>query len=343
MSGAQVAFPISELSNEALETLKIRIEGAREAIKRSRFSFLVSTIAALSILITLWNAYVSWDRRFAFQPLPNSPATRALVLRTLEQWADSQVITVPSLGIHIGVSDLAILGTVALLVCSIWLFFCMRRHNHGSGRLLLETQNDAQIERRRLIYHGLTSYLVFTTISDDHSAINSLAQQPSLGTARSAKVNPISSKLLRWSTVILFMLPAIASSAIVCFDVLSCYVLYGPFVAGNESVIHDVGSHYLIQFVVEDSIGLFLSLFTWHLCVKSLQYEDATACVLREYGNKIDLAVERELPVTVVSVDSRSCCGRGQLNVGGFVAAEAPDCNGTKQNLRCRLQRLHYQ
>lgn len=184
-------------------------------------------IAALAIVITLWNAYVSWDRRFAFQPLPDNPTTQALVLRTLQQWADSQVITVSLLGIHIGVSDLAILGTVALLVCSIWLFFCMRRYNHGSGRLLLETQDDERLERRRLVYYGLTSHLVFTTISEDHSAIDTLAQEPRLG-GGTAKLNPISGRLLRWATAILFMLPAIASSAVVCFDVLSCYVLFGP-------------------------------------------------------------------------------------------------------------------
>lgn len=70
-------------------------------------------------------------------------------------------------------------------------------------------------------------------------------------------------------------------------------------VAGNAPVIHNVGPHYWIQFVVEDSIGLVFSLFTWYLCIKSLRYEEATAQILREYGSKIEQGREHAFPLTV--------------------------------------------
>jgi len=50
-----------------LETIKLRLEGIRQAITRSRFTFLVSTIASVAIFVTAWNAYLSWDNEFAMQ------------------------------------------------------------------------------------------------------------------------------------------------------------------------------------------------------------------------------------------------------------------------------------
>ncbi|HEY0545181.1 MAG TPA: hypothetical protein VGC91_07275 [Pyrinomonadaceae bacterium] len=51
-----------------LETIKIRLEGIRQAITRSRFTFLVSIITSVAIFVTAWNAYLSWDGGFVKQP-----------------------------------------------------------------------------------------------------------------------------------------------------------------------------------------------------------------------------------------------------------------------------------
>src|SRR5436853_2620241 len=51
-----------------LETIKLRFDGVRQAIGRSRFTFLVSIIASVAILVTVWNARMSPDAGYARQP-----------------------------------------------------------------------------------------------------------------------------------------------------------------------------------------------------------------------------------------------------------------------------------
>ena len=105
-------------------TIRLRVEGAREATQRARRAFLVSTIASLAIFITVYNTYISWDRRFTFfENFPKSEVTQEVFKQLVRQYADSTAFNVPLLGIHVAVSDLAILGSVALWVLSVWFFF----------------------------------------------------------------------------------------------------------------------------------------------------------------------------------------------------------------------------
>src|SRR5258708_40205510 len=49
-----------------LKTIDLRLRGVGEATQRSRFVFLVMTIAAVTILVSLWNSTLAWDRGLAF-------------------------------------------------------------------------------------------------------------------------------------------------------------------------------------------------------------------------------------------------------------------------------------
>src|SRR5882672_4407019 len=129
--------------------LATRLHGSREAITRSRLAFLATTIASISIFIAEWNAYLSWYRRFPLKlEFPKNIVTEEAFRRVIQQYAESRVITISLLGIHIGVSDLAVLGTFALFVCSIWLFFNVRRENHVIGTLLVDTFGEDSDLRR---------------------------------------------------------------------------------------------------------------------------------------------------------------------------------------------------
>src|SRR5204863_7746514 len=137
-----------------------RIEGAQEAIKRARTVFLILIIVSLSILITDWNAYFSWDREMAFLShwANNDDVTQLAQQRLIAGWVKSQTIDVSLLGIHIGVSDIAPLGGLALFILSIWFFFSARRENHTIGLLLRDTKNEID-EIRSTIFHSIVSYL----------------------------------------------------------------------------------------------------------------------------------------------------------------------------------------
>src|SRR5215216_4792500 len=49
-----------------LKTVELRLTSVREAIQRSRYVFLVMTIASSAILFTLWNDRFSRDKDLAF-------------------------------------------------------------------------------------------------------------------------------------------------------------------------------------------------------------------------------------------------------------------------------------
>ena len=93
------------------------------------------------------------------------------------------MITVSLLGIHVGVSDMAVLGSLTLLVCSIWLFFTIRRHNHSVGNLLRDTKEIPQ-QARRFVFYGVSAALVFTTVTSYDEAISSLSGELSTREAR---------------------------------------------------------------------------------------------------------------------------------------------------------------
>src|SRR5215213_4693852 len=59
-------FLSPEKKKTVLKTIEIRLDGIGEATKRTRLTFIISIIASLAILVTLWNTYFSWTSRFAF-------------------------------------------------------------------------------------------------------------------------------------------------------------------------------------------------------------------------------------------------------------------------------------
>src|SRR2546429_3064493 len=124
--------------------LKVRLEAVSQAQKRSRVAFLASTIIALAIIITMWNAYFSWYRSFVFKDkFANSELTHELQKSFVDEWIRSLKISIPVLGIQAGVGDAAVLGSLSIYISCIWLYFSMRRENHTIGILLRDTKDCA--------------------------------------------------------------------------------------------------------------------------------------------------------------------------------------------------------
>src|SRR5260370_12604192 len=113
---------------------------------------------------------------------------------------------------------MADLGSLSLLVFSIWLFFSIRRHNHSTGTLLRDTK-DLEPVIKRFVYYGVSSFLVFTTITSYDAAIATLEEEPVTREAR----------LSRNIVTILFYLPALVIALTVLADVLSVYVFNAVF------------------------------------------------------------------------------------------------------------------
>ena len=154
---------------------KERIEGAQEAIKRSRWVFLILTVISLALLITAWNAYFSWTREIPLhnQSWPDDAVVTHAQEHLIEEWVKSQMIDIPVLGIHIGMSDAAPLGGLGVFILAIWLYYSTRRENRTIGELLIDTLKESPDVRSR-IFHAIASYLVFLTIAKTDDPISSL-------------------------------------------------------------------------------------------------------------------------------------------------------------------------
>jgi len=263
--------PSSDLELAAINT---RIAGCTEAVKRARIAFLASTIASLAIFITEWNAYLSWYRHFPLsQSMPTNEVTREAFKDVLQQFVESRVITVSLLGIRVGVSDMAVLGSLTLLVCTIWMFYSIRRHNHSVGSLLRDTK-DLSPSFRRLVYYGVSSALVFTTVSDFDEVIGSLDGPPPTKKAR----------LSRDVVTVLFYLPALVIALTILADLLSVYKLSAVFAFPHTPLGFNAFSPgRKIQFLFMEAAAVCLGIPTFFLCRKVILFERSTANVLRAY------------------------------------------------------------
>jgi len=89
-------FGFAGLSMEDFK-YKERIEGAQEAIKRSRLVFLILVIVSLALLITAWNTYFSWNRSFLLE-VHSWSTDQSLAhgqQRVIDEWVKSQTIDIP--------------------------------------------------------------------------------------------------------------------------------------------------------------------------------------------------------------------------------------------------------
>jgi hypothetical protein len=95
--------------------------------------------------------------------------------KLVEDWVTSQTISVNLLGIRLTTFDLAILGSVSLIIIMIWHFFVVRRENRTIVPFLKETcrdtlpwgSSDVQKDLANLVFVGIANNTVFIDIADN--------------------------------------------------------------------------------------------------------------------------------------------------------------------------------
>lgn len=203
-------------ANEPLDSpvLKYRIEGIRESAKRARLAFLASTIASLCIFIAEYNAYLSWYFWRISQPGAVDPQRFD---KLLDLYVQNPVINISLLGIRIGEGDLVVLGSLTLFAFSVWLYFSMKTYNDLITGLLQETQ-DSSKEVKTLVFSGIYSFLMFTTVM--------LYDSPAAEKRGAWKQSRV--------VTILYMLPAAAVGFVLLTDLLSLFLLPAPFTPDSK-------------------------------------------------------------------------------------------------------------
>jgi hypothetical protein len=263
--------------------IEMRLAAARAGQKRSRFAFLISTVVSLAVLISAWNAYFSWYRTFALMPAwAANQVTSELQKNLLAEWVKSRVIDISLLGIHVGPSDVPLLGSIGLCIISIWLFFSVRRENHIVGLLLRDTRLE-QANVKRMIYNDIVAYLVFLHMTPIDMPIRSLTpdmKDPDPFT----KVTQNATHLVAQAIAgILLFFPPIAILSSVAVDFLSV-ALESPFRYPHEtSLMNILNPMEWGALIGQNAVAILLGIITALLSRATVVFEGATKNVLLEY------------------------------------------------------------
>ena len=299
-----------------------RLEGAKASQGHIRFTLGMMAVISTMMLIASYNAYLSYDYRWIIESnqrqleagpegserktgtgevdVRQKPASvevaRILTDQALKDWAQSRIVLISLLGIRVSVDDIAVLGTIVLLILSVWLVLWARRENHTITRLLRDTHRrryDSQNafvtqskggiklysrRERWLIFHTINSNSIFITVYPSFRSVNSLE----------GEIKPASTGFKGWLNRVLFGLlrsffssfPVIAALIVFAIDRMS-YFIADPFDPNfNPPEITAFFWRSLVVFLVS---WIPLTVFCW----MSVGYAHDTEKVLRQYEDKL--------------------------------------------------------
>jgi hypothetical protein len=253
---------------------QFRLEATRDAQKMSRIAFLVSTIVSLAIFITTWNAYFSWNVHFPLQEKwHESQVTEEVQRQIIKEWVESSFISVPILGIKVGIFDGSVFGSIALLIISVWFFLSIRRENHVIGFLLMDTKEKLP-EVRKEIYHGIASYMLFANITRKDQPIEDLHEKP-----REHRLD----SLMRIAFKILVFLPSFVIAFLIISDILTVYILPAYYRFPHDPLFEHFGLGDAIKLTVMEGLAFILLVLISIICWKTLSYVGSTTTILRQY------------------------------------------------------------
>lgn len=253
----------------------VRLEGARDATKRTRLAFIAVTVISVAIVIAVFNSAISWNRIFLFYAdFPPSAVTSEVDKAIIKAWVKSTHVSVSLLGVDFEVSDAAFLGSTSLYILTLWFFYSIRRENHLIGPLLIDASHNQDAETRAMVFHGVASQMIFVAITGSDKPIDSLTP---------GKPSDSGSFVLRATIVALFYLPVFTIALIIVTDVWSLFresparfphdVLHSQIKTWGE----------IFSIIGWEAIALFLGTVTFFMCRGALSFQRATGDVLREF------------------------------------------------------------
>jgi hypothetical protein len=151
----------------------------------------------------------------------------------------------------------------------------MRRENHTIGVLVRETKDCPPVVRN-MVFHGIISFAIFTTVTEIDDPITGLNHDLTHS-------KTISSRIVRYTYKTLILLPAITILLILVMDVVSILWLWAPLREPHTPLVTLLTGFYWAKRAVMEMIGISLFFLTQELCRKIIKYNDGTESLLREY------------------------------------------------------------
>jgi len=256
--------------------IQARLDLIKSAQRRSSYSYLAMVIISAAFLIVLYNAYLSWDRTFAFnENFKGSVVTKVLQRNMLNNWTSNQVVSIDLLGIRIGVADFTVLGGAGLMIISMWFLLNIKRENFAIGTFLIETKDEPK-SKREIVFNYISSNLIFS---------NSINNKPidSLDSVDDILIHTKNQWYNRLD-ITLFFFPSIVVFLSILADILSVFILASPFRQNNTSTLAaSLETSDWIVFYAIVALGLAWLFMIVTLNFKSYKYEKATKDILINY------------------------------------------------------------
>ncbi len=272
------------------DELKFRLDAAKDAQTRGRLAFAGLTGFSLAFVVALWNAYGSWNRDFVMMSdtsvngLPKR--TQSAHEKLIGEWVSSEFVTIPLVSVKVNVSDAVLIAPIVISVLAIWFVLCLRRENRIIGSLLRETRTADPKERWR-IWYSLTSYMVFSLVSDDDKPWTSLD---------SAKHTYGVRTWLRRAIELLHWVPSLAIGAILVADLLTFVLIPAAFRGGEQPLgfqvllaqarewnLFGLGPQG-VKYVFMLGVGTMCGVVTVRLATYTGEYIRGTSAMLKEYA-----------------------------------------------------------
>jgi hypothetical protein len=203
-----------------------------------------------------------------------SPVTNEAQKVLLDDWVHSNRVTVSLLGVNIGTSDAAPLGSVTLFIMSFWLYWSSRRENHLIGGMLLDASASQDPAFHQAVFHGIASYTVFTAFARTDQPIDSIKHHPQPADRRA---------FVRPAFVALLFLPVFTIVFIIFTDIWSIFDA-APWRFPHTPLYKNLNTFRELGGVVTmEAIALVICTATCFVCYHVYRFQRANSVILRAF------------------------------------------------------------
>lgn len=221
------------------------------------------------------------------EKFPDNEVTEVVQRELLEQWVESCKISIPLLGINVGVSDAPVFGSIGLLIINFWFYVSIRRENHVIGFLLRDAKKEMGPRAREWVYHGIASSLLFINITRRVEPIMDLD-----GVYDKKKIGNVIGSAFR----ILVFLPSVTVLFLIISDILTIYMISASYRFPHYPLLEHIEIGDAIKVSIMDGLAFILLFLIIVLSFKILYFIKATANIMVEFSDDF----KRELKNTPI-------------------------------------------
>lgn len=270
-------------NSDAATYLSMRIDSISEAASRSRWIFGASIVSSCILLTAIWNELASWSSSMAVELVARTSsaasgsARQVLDDEYLKGWAQSLYITSPVIGVKIAAADVGVIGSIVLLVISLWHYSALRRENHLIHNTLREAKRWFP-GGLSYSFHGIIGTQLFATVS--------LADQPFQRVEQTGAEASEKDPVLRLLVKLMFYMPVIAAAAVILGDLYSL-MWPSPFRAGDTtSLFFQLAYNMRVWAVVRICFAVALAIVITRNTQRAARFQSSTEDLLRDaYSN----------------------------------------------------------